>query len=40
MPSSQIPNLNYATQYQQALEQAFPTSASCMLLRTTVALSG
>ena len=24
MPSSQIPNLNYATQYQQALEQAFP----------------
>ena len=26
MPSSQIPNLNYATQYQQALEQAFPYS--------------
>ena len=24
MPSSQIPNLNYATQYQQGLEQAFP----------------
>ena len=24
MPSSQIPNLNYATEYQQALEQAFP----------------
>jgi len=24
MPSSQIPNLNYATQYQRALEQAFP----------------
>ena len=24
MPSSQIPNLNYATEYQRALEQAFP----------------
>lgn len=24
MPSSKIPNLNYATQYQRALEQAFP----------------
>jgi len=24
MPSSQIPNLNYATQYQRALEQAYP----------------
>lgn len=26
MPSSQTPNLNYATQYQRALEQAFPYS--------------
>ena len=26
MPSSQIPNLNYATEYQRALEQAFPYS--------------
>ena len=24
MPSSQLPNLNYATEYQRALEQAFP----------------
>lgn len=24
MPSSQVPNLNYATEYQRALEQAFP----------------
>ena len=24
MPSSQIPNLNYATEYQRALEQAYP----------------
>ena len=24
MPSSQTPNLNYATEYQRALEQAFP----------------